>query len=181
VTARAVPVLPFFLAGLKARASYFVSLESYMQFWANPPMFSMYQSITQSVASSTNAQITMDTLDYDSDSGRASVTPWSYTIPPGMGGRWYFGAMISWAGNATGVRISQIYKNGALINGAQEAVQAAPATNATNCFIGRTVAVSAGDAISAYGWQQSGGALNTNVANSFPSFFEGRLVSLGNP
>lgn len=181
MSARTIPTLPAWTAGQRVLASSLASMVSYHQFWADPPMFRMYQLVAQSVNSSLNAQITMDTLDYDTDSGRGSSTPWSYTIPSGLAGRWYFGAMISWSGNATGVRISEIYKNGAIITGAQESVQAAPATNATNCFVSATVAVSVGDVIAAYGWQQSGGALSTNVGNGFPSFFEGRLISLANP
>lgn len=181
MTARTVPTMPGFLAGQKLTATLLNQVGSYGTFWGDPPMFRMYQAVTQSVNSSVNTQITMDSVEYDTDSGRGGSSPWAYTVPVGMTGRWYFGAMISWAGNATGVRISEIYKNGSLINGAQESVQAAPATNSTNCFIGITVAVNAGDVISAYGWQQSGGALSTNVANGFPSFFEGRLISLANP
>jgi len=152
-----------------------------LQFLMNPPMFRMYQSVSQSVAGSTYVQITCDISEYDSDSGRSGSTPWSFTIPAGMSGRWRLTGMVSWTGNATGVRIAALYKNGTQINGANAAVQAAPAGNATNVLVSSTPTLSAGDVIGLYGWQNSGGSLSTQTGGSFPSFLEGCLVSLANP
>lgn len=181
MTARTIPTLPTWAAGQRVLASNMASMVSYQQFWADPPMFRMYQSVTQSIAATTYVQVTCDTLDYDSDSGRGGSTPYSYTIPVGMGGRWQFTGMVSWSGNATGIRVAAIFKNGSQINGANGADQAGPAGNATNVVITVTVLVNAGDVIGLYGWQNSGGSLSTQTSGGFPSYFEGRLVSLANP
>ena len=179
MAARTIPTLPTWTAGMRVTGANLAAMVSYQQFWADPPMFRMYQAVAQSINNSTYTQITCDTSEYDTESGRSGSSPYSYTIP--TGGRWQFTGMISWSGNATGVRIAALFKNGSQINGANCSEQAAPAANATNVIVSATVAVTAGDVIGLYGWQSSGGALNTQVGNSFPPFFEGRLISLASP
>jgi hypothetical protein len=144
-------------------------------------MFRMYQSIAQSVANSAYVQILNDTSESDTETGRSGTSPYSYTVPAGQGGRWTFTGVISWSGNAAGIRIAAIFKNGSQINGANVAAMAGPGANATNVSVSATVAVNAGDVIGLYGYQSSGGALSTNIGGSFPPAFEGRLVSLGTP
>lgn len=183
MTARSVPTLPSIAAGLKSRASYLSQIEAYLQFWANVPMFSMYQTAVQTLTTGNDTKITMDsiTAGYDSDSGRAGVTPWSYTIPSGMGGRWRFAVAIAYASNSTGARAAQIRVNG--VTPTAKAYNMIPAVNGniTVVQVARTLTVAAGDVISAYGYQSSGGNLATYFDANIGSSFEGELRSLANP
>lgn len=181
MSARTVPTLPSFSTNQVLTASEMTQIMTWNKFWANPPMFRMYQTAVQSIPNLTFTQITCDVSDYDSDSGRGLATPWSYTIPVGMSGRWRFSCAISWAANATGVRGAAIYVNGAQANGAFWAAETAPATNVPSVGGATTIAVNAGDQIALYGEQGSGGALNTNTAVSLYSYLEGKLESLASP
>jgi hypothetical protein len=179
VAARTVPTLPTWLAGQKITSTLMNQITTYGQFWANPPMFRMYQSIAQSVPNAVYTQITMDALDYDTDSGRAAGTPWSYTIPAGMSGRWTFNWKVGWAINATGARLESLYRNGSPVTAEQSsATNAGASRTADVAASGTTIAVNAGDIISVWGFQESTAALNTDAGQSS---FEGRLVSLATP
>ena len=181
MAARTVPAMPSWTAGQRVLASQLQQITTYALFQSSPPMFSMYQSAAQTIASNTFTQITCDTLDYDTDGGRAAGTPFTYTIPVGMAGRWDLAGSVSWAINATAGRLTLIYRNGSVINGAAAQAINAGAGNNTNLFVARDVACSAGDTIALYGWQGTAGNLNTNVGASWPSFLQGRLVSLASP
>lgn len=177
-----MPTLPAFPAGSVLTSGQLTQLITWQQFWANPPMFRMYQTAVQPIPNGADTQVTMDTSKYDTDSGRAIATPWSYTIPVGMTGRWQFTVCIAFSANATGSRQAKIFQNGALIpDGSHASPQAGPATADTSVTITVTDAFNAGDVIAAYGWQNSGAALNTNTTAGLCSFFEGRMVSLANP
>ena len=179
MAARTIPTLPTWTAGMRVTGANLAAMVSYQQFWANPPGFRMYQLVAQSVPNSTFTQITCDTSDYDTDSGRGGSSPWSYTIPTGLGGRWQFGWEIPWTVNATGVRVANLYKNGSAISTWASGV----ASGATEISNGWTdaITVSAGDVMALYGWQSSGGALNTSTGGGKTPTFWGRLVSLGSP
>lgn len=181
MAARTVPVMPSFLAGQKLTATLLNQVGAYATFWANPPMFRMVQSIAQSVPNTTYTQITMDTSLWDSDSGRAGGTPYAYTIPVGMSGRWQFTVKVEWAPNATGTRLCTVARNGATDSTVEIADPTTSATYTPGTATVATLAVNAGDVMSPWGYQDSGGALNTASGASGKSFFEGRLISLGNP
>jgi hypothetical protein len=175
--------MPSFLAGQKLTAALLNQIGTYNTFWANPPMFRMYQAVAQSIPNATNTQVKMDTGTgggaWDTDSGRSGTTPYSYTIPVGMGGRWRFTWAVEWAFNAVGARVAVLYQNGVPVTGDTDDVAA---NNDFTSEIGTgTVLVTAGDVMSVWGYQNSGGALNTAAAGQFSSFFEGQLVSLASP
>lgn len=178
MTARTVPTMPSWTAGQRVLASQLQSITTYALFQSSPPMFRMYQTVLQSVANNTNAQITMDTSDYDSDTGRGSSTPWSYTIPTGMTGRWTFGISTAFASNATSERAAFLYKNGSKVGTAYNQQLTADISMPYGTM---TIACTAGDVMAVFGYQASGGALNTAVGGNFFSTFEGRLVSYGSP
>lgn len=179
MTARSVPVMPNFFAGQKLTGTLLNLLGAYVVFWANPPSFRMNQSVTQSVPNLTNTQITMDSPQWDSDSGRNVGSPYSYVIPAGMTGRWQFSWGVAWPFNSTGSRVAVLYRNGAPSVGSTDDVAAN--NDFTDESSTATVAVNAGDVMSVWAYQNSGGALSTAANTQFASFFEGRLVSLGNP
>lgn len=178
---RTIPTLPNWTAGMRVTGANLAAMVSYQQFWANPPMFSMYQIVAQSIPNATDTQVLMDSNEHDTDSGRSGSSPYSYTIPSGMTGRWRFTCCVKFGGNATGIRQTKLFKNGTLVNAAQSAGQAGPATDFTGYVLSREFLCNSGDVIAVYGYQNSGGALNTNVGGSLNSYFEGQLVSLANP
>lgn len=183
MSARTVPTPPSWGFQEQLTSAKLNQIQTWMLFWSSPPMFRMYQTIAQSVADSTWVQITCDSVDDDTDSGRATSTPWSYTIPPGMGGQWDFRGKTSWASNSTGYRAAAIYVNGTEVP--TENIFAPGLAGGATSFalaLPRSVKVNAGDVIALYGRQTSGAPLNTGVASAPDySYLEGRLVSLANP
>jgi len=180
MAARTVPTMPDWSLNEEITSSLLQQITTYARFWANRPMFRMYQTVVQSIPNGADTQMTMDTLDYDTDSGRAGSSPWSYVIPVGMSGRWRFTVLYSAVGNATGARQPKLYKNGALATGGYTGAQASPATASHGGQLVLTLACAAGDVMGAYAWQNSGGALNTNLGAQC-SVFEGVLESLATP
>ncbi len=178
MAARTLPTLPSWTAGQRVLASQLQQITTWGAFKDNPPGFSMTHTIGISVSNGVYTQIPMDTLEWDSDSGRGGSTPWSYTIPIGMSGRWTFSYKVSWAVNNTGDRLVSLYKNGSIISSGQ--ISGPPTTTAHNAenSTTRTVLCAGGDVMAVYALQSitGGGALSTNSG-----FFEGRLTSLANP
>lgn len=183
MAARSVPTMPSFLAGQKLTATLLNQVGTYGTFWSSPPMFRMIQTVSQSIANATTTQVLMDggtgTGAWDSDSGRSATTPYSYTIPIGMGGRWQFSWGIAWPFNSTGSRVAILEKNGSPSAGSTDDMAAN--NDFTDESSTATVLVNAGDVMSVWAYQNSGVALSLAVGSQFCSFFEGRLVSLGSP
>jgi hypothetical protein len=179
MSARTLPSLPTFSAetGVVVTASQMALVTAYQQFWADPPMFRMYQTAGQSVASGANTQITCDNGSYDTDSGRSGSSPYSYTIP--FAGRWRITGLVVWPTSATGARQTLIFQNGSAIIGAFSSTPGVALTNGTQVTV--TVPCNVGDVIALYAWQNSGGPLTTNVGSAQNSFIEGELVSLASP
>lgn len=173
--------MPSFLAGQKLTAALLNLIGAYALFWANPPMFRMYQTVAQTLTTGAFTQILCDTSDYDTDSGRSDSSPYSYTIPVGMSGRWKFTGAVSYASSGTANRLAAIYRNGTQITGLNEQVQASSNGLTVASASYAEVSVNAGDVIALYGYQGSGGNLATAVSSGWNSYFEGRLVSLANP
>lgn len=180
MAARTVPTMPDWTLNQEITSSLLNQITTYNRFWANRPMFRMYQAVAQSIPTGADTQMTMDTVDYDTDSGRAGSSPWSYVIPVGMTGRWRYTILYSSLANATGARQPKLYKNGALVTGGYTGAQASPATAGHGAQLVITLACNAGDVMGAYAWQNSGGPLNTIVGVQC-SVFEGVLESLASP
>jgi hypothetical protein len=180
MAARIVPTMPDWTSRQLTTSALLEQITTYVRFWANPPMFRMYQSIAQSIPNNAFTQLTLDTPDYDTDSGRSGISPYSYTIPAGMTGRWRFTIKNSLAVNATGMRLGQLYKNGVGLPQPQK-FEVPNGSFPGQVLITVTIPVSAGDVMAAYVWQNitGGGALNTDTTT--PSYFEGQLVSLATP
>ena len=182
MAARTLPTMPSWSTNQEITSSLLNQITAYAQFWANPPMFKMTQATVQSVASGSFVQITMDTSIWDTDSGRQSVTPFSYVIP--FAGRWTFSWKVGFAVNATGSRMNALYQNGSVVTGGQDDTQSVSTAARTTDFAASTESVlcNVGDVMAIYALQDSGGALNTDVGSAgAQSFFEGRLTSLASP
>lgn len=180
MTARVLPTIPTFVPGPLSSAS-LNTLANAVAFVLNIPSFRMYQSVAQNLPNATWTQLALDTQDYDSDGGRSGISPYTYTIPSNLAGRWTFNYGGSAASNTTGVRDHALYKNGAPVPASQANTSFPVAAAASMSPRPQTIYCAAGDQIALYMYQNSGGTLATDVtANNVP-YLEGRLVSLGNP
>lgn len=179
MTVRVLPTIPSFAPGPLSSAS-LNTLANAVAFSLNMPAFRMYQTVAQSIPNTTFTQAICDTLDYDSDNGRSGVSPYTYTIPSNLTGRWNFSAIGGFVSNGSGFRIAVFYKNGAVVNTTQVAAQPVSAAAATTdvAEASETFFCNAGDQIGLYLYQTSGGALNTDAGHVV---FQGRLESLANP
>lgn len=121
----------------------------------------VYQSVVQTLTTGTAAAITFTSEKVDTLNGHntaANTSRYTPTVP----GKYRCVGMVAFAVNATGNRLAQFKKNGAFDDGAP-AVQHAAATGqgsfektfATFDMNGTT------DYIELFGWQSSGGNLNT--------------------
>lgn len=183
MTARTMPTPPSFAYQSNPTSGQLNQLVAWTEFWANPPMFKMIQSVAQTnLASGTPTQVTFDTPQWDTDSGRQLTTPWNYTIPVGFDGRWDFSTIVNVSGNASGYRYAALYKNGAAVTGGKTNSAVNTASNSTVLELVITVAVSGGDTIGIFVVQNSGATLSTVVSDATQvSIFEGRMASQGNP
>lgn len=177
MTARSLPTLPTFPANSELTSGQMTQLNTYMAFWANKPMFRMYQSVSQSIPNATITQVTLDVSQWDTDSGRALASPWNYSIP--FAGRWRFTGLVVYAGNATGVRQPMIYQNGTETQGFSGIPTGGTTTMGTSTTV--TLQCSVGDTIGLWTYQNSGGAAGTNVSGNQTSYLEGCLESLATP
>lgn len=177
MAARTLPTMPDWSLDQEITSALLNQVTTYARFWANRPMFRMYQSGAQSIPSGTATQIACDTPVWDTDSGRSIVNPYNYVIP--FNGRWTFHGAAVFSPNSTGARVAFIYQNGAPVTAASVPYGNAGTINA-GAFITVTIACSIGDTIGLYGYQSSGIALNTSSAGQL-SYLEGKLESLASP
>lgn len=180
MTARAMPVMPNFFAGQKLTGTLMNQVAAYGVFGANPPMVRAYQTISQPITSGTDAQITTDTRDYDTDSIWQATTPYSLIVPAGMTGRWCLTWSVATGVNASGARDAYIKRNGNRISGAATAGAAAD-NDYVQAVMTTTILLNAGDVLGLWFWQNSGSTLSTTVSATNQSIFEARLISLANP
>ena len=183
MAARTVPTMPDWALNAEITSSLLNQITAYARFWANPPMFKFFQANVQSLPNGGPTTIVLDgTASWDTDSGHSGVSPFGYTIPAGMTGRWDLKWGGAFAGNATGVRDAELR-----INGNQPAVGGVGGYNQTasagTCMVTGTteLVLNAGDVVTLVVNQTSGGALNTNVTGGQTCFVSGRLVSLASP
>lgn len=153
--------------------------QSALQTAANPPMFRMRQTIAQSIPSGGSPSIVaMDTPEYDTANGRASGTPWAYTIPAAYVGRWQFIVQVPLSSATANERDVYLFRNGAAVVGSQETMNVSAITSELLVI---TVPCAAGDVMAGAVFQQSGASVSTFIGTNIMPSFEGRLVSRANP
>lgn len=161
-----IPVERTWVAGEVVTAAYFNSnLRDAINFLLSMPVAELRQSVAQSLTNGTPAPITMDVEDTDNDGGHDLVSnTYRYTAQTAL--RFQFSGGIGYAASATGRRGAQWFKNGI----AQAAGSAMiPATAANDMVVvprTMTFFLNINDHIDLWGYQESGGALNTFVAGT---------------
>jgi len=124
-----------------------------------------------SIANSTDTALTFNTETYDTDAFHDTSTNTSrLTIPTGKAGYYQINANILWAGNGTGIRDFNIYKNGVRANYLSMSGQA---TNSQGFAMSTILYGAVGDYFEIYVFQNSGGALNiqTNAVGAGATSF----------
>jgi hypothetical protein len=119
------------------------------------------KSGTQSIANSTDVQITFETETFDTNGLHSTSTnPSRFTAV--KAGYYQVSVTVDWAVNATGIREVSIRKNGSTVSGnvTQAVTTATRPTRQTHSDI---VSLAVGDYIEANVVQTSGGALNIDT------------------
>jgi len=120
---------------------------------------SAYRTTVQSVNDSALTPIALDAEEFDTDAMHdPGVNPSRITVATGEAGKYLAIARLSWAGNIAGLRAVAIYINGA--------IHTANYVNPVGVFstivgVSKVLDLSVGDYVEMYGYQTSGGALNT--------------------
>jgi hypothetical protein len=131
----------------------------------NPPLAWLYQTASQSVASSSTwTPILLDTSGIDTYGGHSTTSNTSRYVCQ-QAGIYQCGGSITWAANATGYRAARIAHNGSAVQGSEVYLPGGSVSGQTTVVVTVPVALAVGDYIEIHGWQSSGGALST-IANA---------------
>jgi hypothetical protein len=120
-----------------------------------------YNSVLQSVPNATFTKVLLNTVDYQSGDVTYNSSSTDYTLL--RAGLWTITANLVFLNSGTGSRYLQVYKGLTLIAQAN-AVPNAGADTVLNCSGQYRFAVN--DTIVIWGYQNSGGSLNTNPVNN---------------
>jgi hypothetical protein len=122
----------------------------------------VYRASSQSLTSASTTKIQFATIVFDDGNCYDATTNYRYTVK--TPGRYLIATQLVFAGNATNIRITMIYKNGS------EIFRSHSNTNilAQSTYLPATFTANllAGDYIEVYGYQDSGGALNVGGSNT---------------
>lgn len=124
-------------------------------FLTTVPIFMGYNSAGQTFTSGTGAAVALDAENVDSDNGHSNTVNNSrYTAQ--VAGWYAVSGVISYAANATNVRIAYIQKNGTTTPGADAELSAASA--GVSCIATNTalVQLNVNDYVELWGFQNSG-------------------------
>jgi hypothetical protein len=127
----------------------------------------VYHSTTQSLLNATYTAILFDSEDHDTFGMHStSVNTSRLTIPAGGDGIYLVGGAVFYDGNATGVRVARLRKNGTTDIGSATLVAAVLSGTGAGPIVQATCLASlvAGDYVELLGYQDSGGALNVGNA-----------------
>ncbi len=132
----------------------------------NMPAFRAYSSGNQTIANSTYTKIILNNENFDTNNNFDSTT--NYRFTPTIAGYYQINGQVFFTGNASGQVQIGIYKNGSQYNFGS-------GTN-NNVNIGGQAVVSdlvyfngTTDYVELYGWQGSGGNLNTYTSGNYMS------------
>jgi len=127
---------------------------------AVPPMAQLYQTVAQTLTTSVFAPISMGAAAIDTVGGWNATNPTRYTSQ--LAGTYQLSGQIAYAPNATGVRDSRIYKNGATLMPLCQAIENAVSAGQHNLVVPTTlVHMEVGDYVEIWAYQSSGGSLAT--------------------
>jgi hypothetical protein len=135
----------------------------------NGPAFSASNSTTQSISTATFTKVTLDTEAYDTNSNFAS----SRFTPTVAGYYQVIASVRDGTGGATGQFISNIYKNGAVLN--QNIVACAGAVGITSVCSAIVYMNGSTDYLEQYVYQASGSAMNISASGN-TTYFQAAMI-----
>jgi len=146
--------------------------ESLLWLATDAPTCRVFHSANQSCTNGTLTTLLFDSERYDPAGCHSTTTNTErITVPTGAGGKWAFGATVSFAANATGQRQVRILLNGSTVL-AEDIRDAAAGGEVTSITVSGQYALSAGDYLTVVARQTSGGALNVSAASAYsPEFW----------
>lgn len=170
-----VPVLPAVTGGVYT-TSQIAALIAAVAYLQAPPTAELRQIVAQSVTTATFTAVTFTAEDVDSANEHSTSANTSRLVATYAGWRQVSGT-VGWAANATGRRISAWAVNGSFLNGGQAGNPTTAASDGE--FVARTkhVYLNVGDYVELYAYQESGGALLTEVSATLQSTAAVRWVS----
>lgn len=136
----------------------------------NGPAFSAYQSSAQTLSNATWTKIQLQTEEFDTASAFDATT--NYRYMPTVAGYYQVQGLITFAGNASNIyTTASIYKNGTAFKSNQTygAYASGPIIVALVYLNGST------DYVELYGYQASGGNLNTTIGQA-NTYFQASMV-----
>tara|TARA_R100000329_G_scaffold148633_1_gene137731 strand:+ start:481 stop:1005 length:525 start_codon:yes stop_codon:yes gene_type:complete len=138
--------------------------------FTNLPVFSAELSSAQTLANNTNVTIVCDSELIDTDSGYDTSTG-KYTIPTGKGGVYYFHCYLRLDTGTDATRLSPALQ----VNGTTVATTNTRQNEEDSCYVTKIHTCSAGDVISWFVFQSTGGNANTK-SGSHTGFMGYRLI-----
>jgi hypothetical protein len=139
--------------------------------WATPSAGATFVGVlanktsSQTISNDSETVLTFTAADsFDTDAFHdTSTNTGRLTIPSGKGGYYKIYFVVNWTGgNSTGLRTTQLYKNGSSVTAQSSA--ASNSGQVASCVLSITQDVSAADYFEIRGYQASGGNLNVNDA-----------------
>lgn len=132
--------------------------------YSRRPVFHLAQTVAQSISnnSSPDTAVLLDTEVYDTDNGHSTTSNTSrYTVQ--TSGVYLLFGVVVYAANSTGGRNAKFRVNGSTNYWGQQVTVSGTLPSAFNCS--GLIPLNAGDYVELATWQNSGGALNTDVTN----------------
>ncbi|MFZ5863024.1 MAG: hypothetical protein ACOYXR_09320 [Nitrospirota bacterium] len=136
------------------------------EFLIDPPACSIKETTAQSIANTTAVALTADEENYDNDSMHSGTDSKVYAQ---TAGRYLLIATVAYAANATGER-GVIFRVDGTTSYNSLVIPTRGAGSTTYVTGVRTLVFTAGQYVECMGYQNSGGALNTNL-NEFAVLF----------
>ncbi len=176
-----VPVEVTAVAGtVLTAATWNTNVRDGVNFFVNPPIFIGRQVLAQSVPNNGWTVIVLDAEDKDPDNAHSTVTNPARYIPQTPG--WYaLEYTLPWAANVTGRRGGRLRTNGAESQAGAGGRMLVTAASAFDTAVSGAAVLGPFNGTTDYaemmGFQDSGGALNTNIANDGVPRLSGRWVS----
>ena len=140
--------------------------------WATPASGSSFvgagcmKAASQSISNATFTAITFASEQFDTSGIHDTTTNTDrFTVPSGKGGYWLFNGNCNFASNSTGFRQIALVKNGSL-TGSEPNPATFSGSNDVAMPISAVFNLIAGDYMSLYAYQTSGGALNVDGTTS---------------
>ncbi len=142
-------------------AAYMNAVRDSLNFLLNAPMASLYQNVSQNIATTVWTAITMDSSLLDTYGGHSNtVNPSRYVAQ--VAGWCSVGGGAGFVANATGGRGADVYKNGAFITAGAGVVGTAGAgASHVTPLSGVMAFANVGDYLEIFGWQNGANPLAT--------------------